>query len=160
MSIRAARLANRALRLVRRGPVTWSGDSIVRFRNAAVKVVARRWRQLTLATIAGQLSVFVILLVSLRAVGVPASEVSLVEAFAAWSLVRLLGAFPITPGGIGIVEVGLTGALVAFGGQNARVVAAVLVYRVLSTVPTLVIGLIAGATWRHIDPSPAEPAQS
>ena len=113
----AARLANRALRLVRRGPVTWSGDSIVRFRNAAVKVVARRWRQLTLATIAGQLSVFVILLVSLRPWALPASEVSLVEAFAAWSLVRLLGAFPITPGGIGIVEVGLTGALVAFGGR-------------------------------------------
>jgi uncharacterized protein (TIRG00374 family) len=74
--------------------------------------------------------------------------------------VRLLSAFPITPGGLGIVEVGLTGALVAFGGQNARVVAAVLVYRVLSTVPTLVIGLIAGATWRHIDPPPPEAAQS
>jgi uncharacterized protein (TIRG00374 family) len=156
----AARLANRALRLVRRGPVSWSGESVVKFRSAAVRVVARRWQLLTLASFAGQLSVFVILLVSLRAVGVPASEVSVVEAFAAWSLVRLLGAFPITPGGLGIVEVGLTGALVAFGGQNARVVAAVLVYRVLSTVPTLVIGLIAGATWRRVDSSPPVVAQS
>jgi uncharacterized protein (TIRG00374 family) len=155
-----ARLANRLLHLVRRGPVSWSGESIVELRDAAVSVLARRWRLLTLATLAGQLSVFVILLVSLRAVGVPASEVSVVEAFAAWSLVRLLSAFAITPGGLGIVEVGLTGALVAFGGQNARVVAAVLVYRVLSTVPTLVIGLIVGATWRHIDQSPPEAAQS
>ena len=35
----------------------------------------------------------------------------------AWSLVRLLSAMPITPGGVGIVEVGLTSALVAFGGR-------------------------------------------
>jgi uncharacterized protein (TIRG00374 family) len=152
----AARLANWTLHLVRRGPVTWSGDSLVHFRDAAGHLVSRRWWQLTLATLVGQLSVFVILLVSLRAVGVPAREVDVVEAFAAWSLVRLLSAFPITPGGLGIVEVGLTGALVAFGGQNARVVAAVLVYRVLSTVPTLVIGLIAGATSRHIGPVPPD----
>jgi uncharacterized protein (TIRG00374 family) len=149
----AVRVANRALRLVRRRPVSWTADSLVSFREAAVGVLRRRWPQLTLASIAGQLSVFVILLVSLRAVGVPASGVGVVEAFAAWALVRLLGAFPITPGGLGIVEVGLTGALVAFGGQNAEVVAAVLVYRVLSTVPTLLLGLVAFATWRRIDPA-------
>jgi uncharacterized membrane protein YbhN (UPF0104 family) len=50
---------------------------------------------------------------------------------------------------VGIVELGLTGALVGFGGPNARVVAAVLVYRFLTVVPTLVLGLIAAFTFRR-----------
>jgi len=100
----------------------------------------------------------VLLLVSLRVLGVSASDVSVVEAFAAWSLVRLLGSLPVTPGGIGIVEVGLTGALVGFGGANAEVVAAVLVYRFLTIVPTLIIGLIAGVMWKRFKPARPQPA--
>jgi uncharacterized membrane protein YbhN (UPF0104 family) len=149
----AARLVNRALRLVRRGPVGWTGDSFVRFRNDAVGLLGRRWHVLTLATLAGQLTVFGLLLVSLRVLGVSADDVGAVEVFAAWSLVRLLGSLPITPGGIGVVEVGLTTALVGFGGANAEVVAAVLVYRFLTIVPTLVLGLAAGAAWRRLRPA-------
>ena len=90
------------------------------------------------------------LLVSLRAVDVPASEVTAVEAFAAWALVRILATVPITPGGLGVVELGLTAALVSFGGNNAGVVAAVLVYRFLTVVPlTLLLGLISAGTWRR-----------
>jgi uncharacterized protein (TIRG00374 family) len=99
----------------------------------------------------------VLFLVSLRVLGVSPGEVSAVEAFAAWSLVRLLGSLPITPGGLGVVEVGLTTALVGFGGKNAEVVAAVLVYRFLTIVPTLILGLIAGATWHRLAPAPAQP---
>ena len=44
----------------------------------------------------------------------------MVEALAAWSLIRLLTAIPITPGGLGIVEVGLSAALVGFGGPQRR----------------------------------------
>jgi putative heme transporter len=146
----AARLANRSLRILRRKPVGWTGESFVRFRNEVVHLLRRRWHVLTFATLAGQLSVFVVFLVSLRVVGVSASEVSGAEAFAAWSLVRLLGSLPITPGGLGVVEVGLVAALVGFGGANAEVVAAVLIYRFLTIVPTLVLGLLAGATWRRL----------
>jgi uncharacterized protein (TIRG00374 family) len=148
-----ARLATWGLRLLRRGPVGWTGDSFVRFRSEAIGLLRSRWHLLTLATLAGQLAVFVLFLVSLRVLDISASEVSAVEAFAAWSLVRLLGSLPITPGGIGVVEIGLTTALVGFGGENAEVVAAVLVYRFLSIVPTLVLGLIAGATWRRLNPA-------
>jgi uncharacterized membrane protein YbhN (UPF0104 family) len=104
---------------------------------------------LTLASLVGSLSVFAVFLVSLRALDVPASEVALSEAFAAWALARLVGSIPITPGGIGVVELTLTSTLVAFGGNNAGVVAAVLVYRFLSLTPTLVFGLIVAATWRR-----------
>jgi putative heme transporter len=146
---RTAALVNWVLHIVHRAPVKWNGWSFVAFRNDVIGLLGRRWHLLTLATLAGQLTVFVVLLVSLRVLDVTAGEVSAIEAFAAWSIVRLLGSIPITPGGIGIVEVGLTASLVGFGGDNAEVVAAALLYRFLTIVPTLVLGLLAGATWRR-----------
>jgi putative heme transporter len=145
----AARVVNRLLRIVRRGPVGWSGESLVRFRSEAIGLLRRRWHILTLTTLAGQLSVFLVLLASLRALGVDPGEVSVIEAFAGWSLARVLGSIPITPGGLGVVELGLTTVLAGFGGNNAGVVAAVLVYRFLTIVPTLALGAAAGATWRR-----------
>ncbi len=134
---------------LRRGPVAWDGSSFERFRRDAADLLRRRWHALTLATLAGSLSVFLVLLLSLRALGVGASEVTWEEAFAAWALVRLLGSIPITPGGVGIIELGLTTALVGFGGSNAAVVAAVLVFRFLTIVPTLVAGLLSTLTFRR-----------
>jgi putative heme transporter len=145
----ASRVANWALRKVRRRPVSWTGRSFERFRDEVGDFLERRWPALTVTSIAGSLTVFGVLLVALRALGVPASEVSLVEAFAAWALVRVVASIPITPGGIGVVEVGLTGALIGFGGKSAGVVAAVLVFRFLTIVPTLALGLVAGFTWRR-----------
>jgi len=155
----AARFANWAFGKVRRGPVTWGGENFKRFRDDMGDFVQRRWPQLTVAQLAGSLSVFVVLLVSLRALDVPASQVSAVEAFAAWALVRIIASIPITPGGIGIVELGLTGTLVGFGGNNAGVVAAVLVYRFLTVVPTLTLGLIAAFTFRRKGPQVHVPRQ-
>jgi uncharacterized protein (TIRG00374 family) len=149
----AARIVSWGLRLIRKEPVGWDGDAFVRFRNRTNRLLRGRWHVLTLATLAGQLTVFLVLLVSLRVLGVSGSEVSAVEAFAAWSLVRLLGSIPITPGGLGVVELGLTTALVGFGGDQVDVVAAVLVYRVMTVVPTLVIGLLAGVTWKRYRPA-------
>ena len=148
----AARFVSRLLRLIRRQPVHWGGESLVRFRLQAVGLLRPRWPFLTLATIAGQLTVFVVLVVSLRAVGVDGSQISLTEAFAAWTFVRLLGSIPITPGGIGIVELGLTGMLVGFGGARDGVVAGVLLYRVLTMVPTLVLGLVSTVLWKRLRP--------
>jgi uncharacterized membrane protein YbhN (UPF0104 family) len=150
-----ARVVTRLLRVIRRQPVKWDGDSFVSFRHETVGLLKRRGLALTLATLAGQLTVFIVLLACLRVFGVTAGEVTLIEAFAAWSLARLLGSLPITPGGLGIVEVGLTGALVGFGGNNAEVVAAVLVYRFLTIVPTLLLGLGAAATYRRKRPAEA-----
>jgi uncharacterized protein (TIRG00374 family) len=157
----AARVVNWALGCIRRGPVAWTGESLARFRSRAIGLLRRRWHVLTLATLAGQLSVFLVLLACLRALGVGAAEVSVVEAFAGWSLARVLGSIPITPGGLGIVELGLTTVLVGFGGNRAGVVAAVLLYRFLTIVPTLGVGAVAAATWRRhrrADPSLPDPA--
>jgi uncharacterized membrane protein YbhN (UPF0104 family) len=158
----AARLADRVLRVARRGPVEWGGESFARFRAQALGLLRRRWHVLTIATLAGHLTVFVLLVVCLRVTGVSGSEVTPIEAFAAWALVRILGALPLTPAGVGIVEVGLTGALVAFGAPSAEAVAATLLYRALTVFPTLGLGLLAAATWRTHHPgeaigSPSDP---
>jgi putative heme transporter len=146
---RAERVANRALRLARRHPRTGWGEAVVRFRRETIALLARRWAVITVAAFAGHLAVFGVLMVSLRATGVGADEVTWVEALAAWGLVRLLTAIPATPGGVGIVELGLSTALVGFGAHNAEAVAAVLLYRVLTVVPTLVLGGVLGLTWRR-----------
>ena len=136
----------------RRKPVAWGGEDLASFRTRALDLLRRRWHVITLATLAGHLTVFLVLLVCLRAVGVSGDEVSAIEAFAAWSLIRILGALPLTPGGVGIVELGLSGALVAFGASNADAVAATLLYRALTVLPTLALGALAAATWRTHHP--------
>ena len=149
---RVAQLASRALRVARRGPVTWGGEGLARFRSGALELLRRRWHVLTLATLVGHLTVFLLLVVCLRVVGITAGEVSWIEAFAAWALIRILGALPLTPGGLGIVELGLSGALVAFGASNADAVAGTLLYRSLTILPTLALGLLAAVSWRSHHP--------
>jgi putative heme transporter len=149
----AGRIAARLLRLARRERRVEWGTSVVRFRGRAIALLKRRGIALTVATAVGHLSTFALLLVILRALGVSSDEIDAVEAFAAWSLVRLLTVIPITPGGLGIIELGLSGALVAFGGANADVVAAVLLYRLLTWLPTLAVGLPSAFVWRRLNPA-------
>jgi putative heme transporter len=155
----AARFVTWVLAKVRRGPVTWSGESFTRFRDDVGDFLVRKWPWLTLASLVGNLTVFGVLMVSLRALDVPASQVTVIEAFGAWTFIRLIGSIPITPGGIGIIELGLTGALVGFGGANASVVAAVLVYRFLTVVPTLTLGLLSAFTLGRKGPTVRAPQQ-
>ena len=146
---RAQRLANRALKLVRRPPRAGWGEATVRFRRQTIDLLARRWAAITVAQFGGHLAVFGVFIVALRATGVGSDEVTWIEALAAWGLIRLLTAVPVTPGGIGIVELGLATALVGFGAGNAEAVAAVLLYRVLTVVPTVALGGLLGLTWRR-----------
>lgn len=158
---KAARLANWSKGLLHKAPVAWNGEGFVRFREETIGLVRKRWWYLTLATLANHLSLFVLLAVCVRAVGVPRAEITMVEVFAAWAISRVLGSIAPTPGGLGFVELGLTGTLVAFGATDAEAVAATLMYRFLKDVPTLGLGLLAAATFKvgqrphTVDPGPA-----
>jgi uncharacterized protein (TIRG00374 family) len=143
----AARDANWVLHFVHRGPVGFGGHSLVGFRTDALGLLRTRWHLITITTLAGQLSMFLLLYVTVRVLGIGSSELLGVEIFAAWTVAKLIGSIPITPGGLGVVELGLTSLLVAFGAPRADAVAATLVYRTLSVVPTLVLGLVAAAIW-------------
>jgi putative heme transporter len=150
-----ARVAARVLHVFRRPPPVGWPDRLVSFRGGTVELIRRRWHLLTLAAIVGNLAVFAVLLVSLRALGIGSSELTWIEAFAGWSLARTLQLIPLTPGGVGPVELGLTGILVGAGGPNAAVVAAVLLYRALTILPTLLLGLATMAAWRWLGPREA-----
>ena len=148
----AARVVDWALALVRRGPVVGWPEGLAEFRSETVRLVQRRWWLLTIATIVGNLAVFAIFLISLRAVGIGSSQITWIEAFAGWSLARVLQLIPLTPGGLGPVELGLTGILVGLGGPNAAVVAAVLLYRACTILPTLLFGSATIVGWRWLAP--------
>ena len=109
--------------------MTGWGDAAVAFRAETIELLKGRWPQLTLFTVVSHLSLYVVLLVSLRHIGVSEDEVGWAEILAAFAFVRLLTALPITPGGAGVVELALTAALVVAGGDRGLVVAAVLVFR-------------------------------
>jgi len=147
------RAAARVLKLARRERQVEWGTSVARFRGRAIALLKRRGAALTVSTAVGHLSTFALLLVILRTLGVTSDEIDAIEAFAAWSLVRLLTVIPITPGGLGIIELGLSTALLAFGGDNADVVAAVLLYRLLTWLPTLAVGLPSAFIWKRLNPA-------
>jgi len=73
------------------------------FREQTVDVVRSGWVRATVATVVSQAIWYVILVVSLRFVGVPADAVSLEAAFVAFCLAQLASFFP-TPGGVGATE--------------------------------------------------------
>jgi uncharacterized protein (TIRG00374 family) len=154
---RAARIATWVKGLLRKAPVKWNGETFARFREEAIELIRRRWLFLTLATLANHLTVFLLFLTAVRAVGIQRAHVTIVEAFAAWAVSRVLGSIPLTPGGLGFVELGLTGILVAFGAGSSEAVAATLLYRALSVVATVGLGLLAAATWK-VGARPRKPA--
>ncbi len=135
--------ASRLARPFKLGPFTGWADGLAKFRAQSIDLLRRRWLAITTATLISHLSLFALLLMSLRHMGVPATAVSGPEALAAFAVVRLVTAVPITPGNLGIVEVGLAAALVVAGGEESLVVAAVLIYRALSYLLQVPLGLVA-----------------
>ena len=142
------RVSARPLGWVKRPPLQEFGWHVVQFRRESLGLLRSRWKRLTFGAYLSELSVYVVLLVSLRSVGVTESSVSWSVVLACFALVRILQSVPITPGGIGVVELGLTGALVAAGGDRAAVVAGVLVFRALTWLPPILLGPVFWAAWR------------
>src|SRR5438094_2864612 len=95
---RVARWAGTGVeRLVRRSTEPAWADAAGRFRRRLVDLLKRRWAFLTSATVASQVSVYLVLLASLRFVGIADSEIGWAQALAVFALVRLASAVPIVP---------------------------------------------------------------
>jgi uncharacterized membrane protein YbhN (UPF0104 family) len=145
----SARVANALLRLVRRPPVQGWDKATTKFRDRTVLLLRARWPWITLATLISHLSLFVVLLLALRFCGVPASDVGWVEAFAVFAFARLLTAIPFTPGGVGVIELALITGLSAAGGARSAVAAGVLVFRVLTFVLPIPLGVLTYLFWQR-----------
>ena len=136
-------------RVFRRGPVSGWAESAAGFRTETIDLLRKRWLGLTASTVISHLSLFGVLLVALRHVGISESEVSGAEVLGAFAFVRLISALPVTPGGLGVVELGLTAALVVAGGDEEAVVAGVLVYRALTYLLPIPLGGLTYLWWRR-----------
>lgn len=158
-SKRCATLAGRALqrmetlgcRLVRRQPSRRMANGLLSFRTNTSAMLAERGIRITVATMLANIAFWLVLLACLRASGLTQAQVSWQASLAAFAIVRLMTVLPLTPGGLGIVELGLTAPLIVGlgSGATARVAAAVLLYRALTYLPSLPLGALAYVWWRH-----------
>jgi putative heme transporter len=145
----AGRVASRVLAPLRRPPVHGWELATVKFRDRTVALVGHRWGSITLTSLVSHLSLYLVLLVALRDVGVSNTQVNWAEVLAVFAFARLATAIPFTPDGVGFVEAVLIAGLTAAGGDRAEVTAAVLVYRALTWGLPIVVGVGCYLWWRR-----------
>ena len=159
------RVAAAGSRLVRRRPADRLPGLLLEFRAGAAGLLAERGLRITLTTVASHVSLWLVLLACVRASGLSQGQVPWQASLAAFAFARLLSVLPITPGGVGIVEVTLTAPLAAglAPGAAARVAAAVLVFRAVTYLLPLPLGAAAYLWWhrtrRARRPAAAGPGQ-
>jgi uncharacterized protein (TIRG00374 family) len=149
LGLLAGRVASRLLGWVRRPPVAGWELATVKFRARTIGLVEGRWRSITVWSLVSHLSLYVVLLVALRDVGVSDAEVSWAEVLAVFAFARLATAIPLTPGGLGFVEGVLVTGLVGAGGDPDQVAAAVVVYRALTWALPILVGVGCYGWWRR-----------
>jgi putative heme transporter len=145
----AGRIATRLRRVLRRGPVTGWELATVKFRARTVDLVEHRWVAITVTSLVSHLSLYAVLLVALRDVGVSEAEVGWAEVLAVFAFARLATAIPLTPGGAGFVEGVLFTGLVGAGGDPDQVAAAGVVYRALTWALPILVGIGCYLWWRR-----------
>ena len=109
------RVRNRLRR--RTEPLRRLPDRLLRERDRILATIGPRWKSALLATVGRWAFDYLTLLAALAAVGVQARPGLVLLAFCA---AQLLAQIPITPGGLGFVEAGLTAMLVLAGVGTAR----------------------------------------
>jgi uncharacterized protein (TIRG00374 family) len=141
----AQNLRNRVTR-GHRQPITGLDKRLLAERDTIRAVLGRRWPHAVLLT-AGRLGFdYACLLATLRATGAaPRPSVVLL----AYSAAGILALIPATPGGLGIVEAGLSGLLILAGVRPGYAFLATLAYRIASYWLPLLAGLPAYLLFRH-----------
>ena len=138
-------------RLVRRQPPCDIPGSLLGFRDRAAALIAARGWRISATTVASNLILWLVLLACLRGTGLSQAQVPWQTSLAAFAFVRLLTALPITPGGLGITELGLVGTMAAGAGHGSagQVTAAVLLYRAVTYLPPIPLGAATYLLWQH-----------
>jgi uncharacterized protein (TIRG00374 family) len=151
VAARIDRLASWALEKARREPIPGLQERVVDFRDDAVEVAARAGARAFVASALGKLWQYVMLLLAIRAVDVPADVLSAAEIFVVWAVVLLITMIPITPGGIGIAELFYIGFFAYITGPewSSIVAAGVMLYRVFQWALPIPIGWTIALRWRR-----------
>jgi uncharacterized protein (TIRG00374 family) len=135
---------NRLLR--KRAKLTDLPGRLIRERNGIREVLGERWREALFATACRLGFDFLALFAALAAVGgLPKPSLALL----AYTASSLLAMVPLTPGGLGLVEAGLTGTLALAGVRPAQAVLATLLYRLASYWLPILAGPVAYTLFRR-----------
>src|SRR5829696_1153790 len=121
------RVASRLLGLVGRPPVAGWELATTKFRSRTLALLQGRWVPITAATLVSHLSLYLVLLVSLRQIGISDAEVAWVQVLAVFTFAGLIAA----------------------GGDREQVTAAVLVYRALTWALPILLGAGCWLWWHQ-----------
>jgi hypothetical protein len=127
-------------------PKTGVPETLVRERNAVRATLGDRWWLALLTAWGNWLLDYLALLAAVAAVGARPRPALVLLAYVA---AAVLGMIPITPGGLGFVEAGLSATLVLAGVSPPDAVLATLAYRLVSYWLPLVAGPFAYLAHRH-----------
>jgi uncharacterized protein (TIRG00374 family) len=130
----------------KRPKITGMGDRLLSERDEIRARLGSRWIQAVAAAVGRWGFEYLVLLLALYAIDARPNPWAILLAFVAASVLSMI---PITPGGLGFVEAGLTATLVAAGINADAAVAATLLFRLVSFWVPLPIGAAAGWWFRR-----------
>ena len=155
---------SRVLRLLRKPTPEDLPAQMVAARSKAVQTLRDRWLVATWATVLTSATKFGLLLMCLRFMGVNETVLPWTQVFVVFALVQGLTVFPITAGDAGVSEIAYIGMLTAAAGEQYvnQITAAILVFRILTWLSIIPVGLGALGFWklqlRKREPLPTAPA--
>ena len=145
------RLVGRFVQLVRNRvrrrsePLVGLPGRLVRERNQMLQTMGEHWRRAVLVSVGRVAFDYLALLAAVAAVGAHPHPSLIVLAYVTAVVLALI---PITPGGLGFVEAGLTGALTLAGVDASHAVLATLLYRLAAYWLPLLAGAPAYVVFR------------
>jgi uncharacterized protein (TIRG00374 family) len=143
-----------------REPVRGLPERLLHERDVVVGVLGREWWEALLLAAGRWVLDYLTLIAALYALGTEPRPSLVLLAFCA---AQLLGTLPLTPGGLGFVEAGLTGTLALAGVGAGAAVVATLAYRLVSFWLPIPAGAVAAVIHRRrygaveVEPPPPAP---
>ena len=120
-------------------------DRLVDERNTMARTLGQHWRRAVLLSVGRVAFDYLALLAAVAAVGAHPNPSLIVVAYVSSVVLALI---PITPGGLGFVEAGLTGVLTLAGIPASAAVLATLLYRLAEYWLPMVMGPFAYVVFR------------
>ncbi len=145
----AERIVHPVQHLLHRDPADLTAP-LVRFRADLVGLVSDRWGRLTVWMAISQITMALVLVVALRAVGITNDTVSLALAFVAYTGASLVSLVVPTPGGVGVAEAAYMAILGPVVGpdQQSQLLAALFMFRAATWFLPIPLGAGTYVFWR------------
>lgn len=156
---RLERVVGKLAGTLRRPPPRHLAARVLRAREHIRQGVRHRAPVVVLAQLIATAASFLVLLASLRAVGLGPQLLSGAEVLYAYAIGTIAGLVPITPGNIGVTELILVGILgLQADNLNAQIIAATLLFRIFVWLLPIPLGAASFFWWRRTRTAPVTSA--